>query len=151
MIRKSNKKENTFQVLQFSAIGGMNALIDIGTLNLLLFFWYADNNEILLLFNTIAYTLAVTNSYLFNANLTFRKKASKNKKELIFFCIQAFVSLGISNLVFIGGIALLGLFSIPVFVQNNIAKGAAMFLSSTASFFFMRYFVFRRNVSKRIK
>ncbi|MFC4023381.1 GtrA family protein [Oceanobacillus longus] len=148
MIRKSNKKETTFQVAQFSAIGVMNALIDIGTLNLLLFFWYTDNNEILLLFNTIAYTLAVTNSYLFNANLTFRKKASKNKKELIFFCIQAIVSLGISNLVFIGGVALLGFFSIPIFVQNNIAKGAAMFLSSTASFFFMRYFVFRRNVSK---
>lgn len=144
MLHKSNRKETTFQVVQFSAIGGMNALIDIGTLNILLFFWSTSDNQLLILFNTIAYTLAVTNSYLCNANLTFRKKSSKNKKELLFFCLQALVSLGISNLVFIGGIALLGSFPIPAFVQNNIAKGVAMFLSSAASFFFMRYFVFRR-------
>lgn len=84
MSKKTKGKETTFQVLQFSAIGGINALIDIGTLNLLLLIWPTSDNEILTVFNTIAYTLAVTNSYLFNSNLTFRKKSNKNRKEILF-------------------------------------------------------------------
>ncbi|WP_010648624.1 GtrA family protein [Oceanobacillus massiliensis] len=149
MPHKTKRKDTTFQVIQFSAIGGVNALIDIGTLNLLLLMWPTTDNQLLTLYNTIAYTLAVTNSYLFNSNLTFRKRASKNKKEMVFFCLQAIASLVISNVVLLGGIALLDLISIPMFIQQNIAKGAAMFLSSTASYFFMRYFVFRKKEGRK--
>ncbi|WP_067729466.1 GtrA family protein [Oceanobacillus damuensis] len=148
MPKKPKRKETVLEIMQFSAIGGSNALIDIGALNLMLFVWPTNDNQLLLLFNTIAYTLAVTNSYVFNANLTFRKRSIKNKKEIIFFSIQALASLIISNIVFIGGSALLGLLPIPVLLQHNIAKGAAMVLSSSASFFFMRYFVFQGKTSK---
>ncbi|RKQ12891.1 GtrA family protein [Oceanobacillus bengalensis] len=138
------KREIVVQAILFSLIGGLNALIDIGSLNLILYFWPTENSLYLLLFNTIAYILAVTNSYLWNSNLTFRKNASKNKRELTLFIIQAFVSLMISNVVFVGGAFLLGILPIPTIAEQNIAKGTAMIISSAASFLFMRYYVFRK-------
>ncbi|WP_085993904.1 GtrA family protein [Oceanobacillus senegalensis] len=141
-------RELIIQIIQFSLIGGLNALIDIGSLNLLLFLWPTENSLFLLLFNTIAYILAITNSYLWNSNWTFRKTSTKNKKEAVYFLIQAVVSLIISNIVFVGGSFILGILPVPTIAEQNIAKGAAMVISSAASFIFMRYFVFQKNRKK---
>ncbi|RKQ33527.1 GtrA family protein [Oceanobacillus halophilus] len=138
-------REVVIQVLQFSLIGGLNALIDIGSLNLLLLFWPTENSLFLLLFNTIAYLLAITNSYIWNSNWTFRKTSSKNRKEAVYFLIQALASLIISNIVFVGGAFLLAILAIPTIAEQNIAKGSAMIISSAASFIFMRYFVFKKH------
>ncbi|WP_156290084.1 GtrA family protein [Oceanobacillus salinisoli] len=149
----TKNREIVFQAIQFSLIGILNALIDIGSLNLLLFLWPTENSLFLLLFNTISYMLAVANSYLWNSNLTFRKTASKNRKEAFYFLIQALISLIISNIVFVGGSFFLGILPIPTIAEQNIAKGAAMIISSAASFIFMRYFVFQkgRTVSYHLK
>ncbi|RLL42735.1 GtrA family protein [Oceanobacillus piezotolerans] len=144
----SKNREIIIQALQFSLIGGLNALIDIGSLNLMLLFWPTENSLYLLLFNTISYTLAVANSYLWNSSWTFKNTSSKQKQEVFFFVLQALASLVISNIVFVGGSFLLGISPIPAIAEQNIAKGAAMIISSGASFFFMRYFVFRKNRSK---
>lgn len=134
--------KSILQVAHFSVIGLFNALVDIGSLNLLLIIWPTTDKQMLLLFNSIAYTLAVTNSYIWNSRLTFREHAEFNTREKIFFVGQAIVSLLISNTVFILGVSILELLPLSHWITNNIAKGLAMFLSSTASFFFMKYLVF---------
>lgn len=141
MPRKSRLK-GMLQVAHFSVIGVMNALVDIGTLNLFLIVWPTTDKRMLLLYNTIAYSLAVTNSYIWNSRLTFREHAEFNTREKIYFVGQAIVSLLISNTVFIVGVSVLELWPISHWITNNIAKGLAMFLSSAASFFFMKYLVF---------
>ncbi|WP_138418480.1 GtrA family protein [Aquibacillus sediminis] len=145
-------KKVKVQVLQFGFIGVTNAIVDIVSLNILLFIWPTTQSNLLFVFNTIAYTLAIVNSYIWNKKYTFSHRANSGAKEMILFIIQAIIALVISNLVFIGMVQLLtkqSLMQIPMFINQNIAKGTAMFLSSSASFFLMKFFVFRKSHQRK--
>ncbi|WP_066175745.1 GtrA family protein [Bacillus marinisedimentorum] len=138
------RRKGPFQFMQFSAIGVMNAAVDIVSLNILLFLFPTKNDILLTVYNTTAYSLAVLNSYFFNSRLTFKhgKRTGGVKWK---FVAQALVSLGISNLVFIGSIELLGAYTgLRIFIIHNISKALAMLLSFSASFFFMKYLVFTK-------
>lgn len=135
---------NIQQVLQFLFVGSLNALIDLGFLNILLIIWPTTNEIQLILFNTIAYLLAITNSYIWNTRLAFRHHARNDTREKVYFFIQAGLSLIISNLSFYGGIHILTLFSLSNWQIQNISKIFAMATPSCASFLFMKYFVFKR-------
>ncbi|SDK06776.1 GtrA family protein [Sediminibacillus albus] len=140
------------QILQFSFIGLANAGIDIGTLNLLLLLWPTEKTSLLLVFNTIAYILAILNSYFWNSKYTFKQNANLNTKEIGLFSLQAAVALAVNNIVFIGMSKML--IHLPwlssVLLINNISKGAAMFLSFSTSFLLMKYIVFRKEKNKQL-
>ncbi|SEQ92449.1 Putative flippase GtrA (transmembrane translocase of bactoprenol-linked glucose) [Virgibacillus subterraneus] len=142
---QNKKNKGPFQFLQFSVIGVSNAGIDIGTLNLLLLLFHTDERGLLLLFNTIAYTLAVANSYFWNASFTFQHSAKGSNRQRILFIVQGIVSLGVNNLVFIASNTLLESFGVPNWLRYNVAKGLAMLLSFIASFFMIKYFVFKKS------
>ncbi|GGK06593.1 hypothetical protein GCM10007063_31470 [Lentibacillus kapialis] len=148
---QQKQKRGPLQFLQFGVIGFANAGIDIGTLNLLLIFFHTDDRMLLLLYNTIAYSLAVANSYFWNASITFKRSAKGNNRQRILFIIQGLVSLGVSNLVFLGTNELLDYTAVPNWLRYNIAKGLAMFLSFLASFFMVKYFVFKDFGNRFIK
>ncbi|UJL47505.1 GtrA family protein [Virgibacillus sp. NKC19-16] len=143
-MRQHKRKKGPFQFLQFSVIGVANAAIDIGTLNLLLLLFHTEGSSMLVLYNTIAYTLSVANSYFWNASITFRNSAEGSKRQRITFIIQAIVSLGVNNLVFLGVNSLLVALGVPGWLRYNVAKGIAMFLSFCSSFFMIKYFVFKK-------
>ncbi|WP_377891088.1 GtrA family protein [Alkalihalobacillus sp. R86527] len=145
-MKQSQKAKGSKQVISFSAIGIMNALVDIGALNLLMLLFPTDDRIQLIIYNSIAYTLAITNSYFWNAKLTFPSKAIYDRRQVILFLVQAVIALGVSNLVFYGALFLFDLewLSIPNYIERNIAKGLAMFLSSASSFFMMKHIVFPR-------
>ncbi|MDC3412327.1 GtrA family protein [Aquibacillus sp. 3ASR75-11] len=141
-------QKTKIQIIQFSFIGIANALIDIGSLNVLLFLWPTEGASTLLIFNTISYTLAIINSYIWNSKYTFSHRANFNYKQIGLFTFQALIALLVSNLVFIGFYELLkdGFFiQVPKFINHNISKGVAMFLSSSTSYLLMRYLVFRKS------
>ncbi|MGP4108605.1 GtrA family protein [Virgibacillus sp. L01] len=141
---QEKRKKGPLQFLQFSAIGVANAGIDIGTLNLLLLLFHSDEKGLLLLYNTIAYTLAVANSYFWNARFTFQHSAKGSNRQRILFIVQGIVSLGVNNLVFMVSNTLMESFGVPNWLRYNIAKGLAMLLSFVASFFMIKYFVFKK-------
>ncbi|WP_026772358.1 GtrA family protein [Sediminibacillus sp. JSM 1682029] len=141
------------QIIQFSFIGLANAAIDIGVLNLLLWIWPTEETRMLFIFNTIAYFLAIMNSYIWNVKYTFSHHARINTKELGLFSLQAIVAWVINNVVFIGLSKLLFQFSalsLPSFFVHNVAKGAAMFLSFSTSFLLMKFIVFRKKKVKKV-
>ncbi|WP_273836141.1 GtrA family protein [Guptibacillus sedimenti] len=137
------------QVMSFSAIGVMNALVDIGALNLLMLFFPTDDRIQLIMYNTISYVLAITNSYFWNAKLTFPSKAIHDRKQVLLFLLQAVIALGISNLVFYGALLIFEWISLPRYIERNISKGLAMLLSSASSFFMMKHLVFPRTKPKQ--
>ncbi|RPF53300.1 GtrA family protein [Aquisalibacillus elongatus] len=143
------KKKGPLQFLQFSAIGAANAGIDIGTLNLLLILFPTDEKWLLVLFNTIAYSLAIINSYFWNARFTFQRSAEGSKKQRSLFIVQGIISLGVSNVVFIASHSLISFTEIPNWLRYNISKGLAMFLSFLSSFFMIKYIVFKDFESNR--
>ena len=132
------------QIFEFIFVGGLNALIDLIFLNILLLIWPTTNETRLIIFNTVAYLLAITNSYIWNSRVAFRNHARKDVREKVYFFIQAGISLIISNLVFVGGMQLLTRFRLSIWQIQNISKAFAMVTPSFASFLFMKYFVFRR-------
>ncbi|WP_407307035.1 GtrA family protein [Desulfosporosinus sp. SB140] len=132
------------QFLQFILVGSLNALIDLGFLDIALLLWPTNNPTLLIIFNTVAYLLAIMNSYIWNSRIAFRNHARKDFREKVYFFIQAGVSLIISNLVFLGGIHFLTLCRLSVWFIQNISKVLAMVTPSIASFLFMKYFVFKR-------
>ncbi len=131
--------------MSFSAIGVLNALVDIGALNLLMLLFPTDDRIQLITYNTISYVLAIINSYFWNAKLTFPSKAIHDRKQVLFFLIQAVIALGISNLVFYGALLAFEWITFPRYIERNISKGLAMFLSSASSFFMMKHLVFPRS------
>lgn len=136
------------QVLQFSSIGAINAVVDIGVLNLFLIIWPTSDNMELLLFNSLAYFLAIANSYYWNSKYTFQRFSDLGAREIGLFLSQAFVAWLVNNLVFIGMLNFLEaqeFMSLPAIVYRNTAKAVAMLLSFTASFFMMKFVVFRYN------
>lgn len=143
-MEKQKRKKNPLQFLQFSVIGIANAGIDIGTLNLLLFLFQTEEKGLLILYNTIAYTLAVLNSYFWNASITFKKTAIGNNQQRVKFIVQALVSLGVNNLVFIVSTMLLETLGTPKWLHYNVAKGLAMFFSFITSFIMIKYYVFKQ-------
>ncbi|SFE79639.1 GtrA family protein [Alteribacillus iranensis] len=143
-MKRDKKRRGPFQFMQFSVIGAANAGIDIGTLNLLLLLFPTEDRMVLAAFNTIAYSLAVANSYFWNAYITFRHASEKSNRQRIAFILQGLVSLGINNLVFLGLSELFQMIGVPRWIRYNLAKGTAMFLSFTASFFMIKYFVFKK-------
>ncbi len=136
------------QVMSFSVIGVMNALVDIGALNLLMLLFPTDDRIQLIMYNTISYVLAIINSYFWNAKLTFPSKAIHDKKQVLLFLVQAIIALGISNLVFYGALLIFEWITLPRYIERNISKGLAMFLSSASSFFMMKHLVFPRTKPK---
>lgn len=138
---KRNKR-GLIQYANYSVIGLLCAALDLLVLNSLLVLFPTRDTSLLALFNTVAYTAAVTNSYIWNSKYTF--KVRKSKKQLIPFISQAIVSMFIANGIFLAGIWLfdkLPLF--PGWIDTNIAKGLSMYASFQASFFFNKYIVFR--------
>ncbi|KMM39513.1 GtrA family protein [Guptibacillus hwajinpoensis] len=147
-MKQSGIGKGSKQVMSFSAIGVMNALVDIGALNLLMLFFPTDDRIQLIVYNTIAYTLAITNSYFWNAKLTFPSKAIHDRKQVLLFLVQAIIALGISNLVFYGALLIFEWLTFPRYIERNISKGLAMLLSSASSFFMMKHLVFPRTKQK---
>jgi putative flippase GtrA len=136
-------KKDVLQFARFSLLGAMNGAIDLIVLNLLLQLWLHTNAWDLILGNSLAYSVAVLNSYVWNARLTFRRESSFKAREKVFFIAQAMVSLLISNGVFLLFSYLLGLSTLPLWLVHNGAKGISMALSSLCSFFFMKIYVFK--------
>ncbi|AQQ53386.1 GtrA family protein [Planococcus lenghuensis] len=140
-------KQGLLQFANYGLIGILCAGLDLLVLNALLIFFPTTDPFLLALFNTIAYTAAVSNSYYWNAKYTFKVK--KSRKQLIPYIGQAAVSLLISNLVFLAGLWALGRLSwFPGWIDTNIAKGLSMYASFQASFFFNKYLVFRTAAQK---
>ncbi|GAB4073817.1 hypothetical protein GCM10028778_13200 [Barrientosiimonas marina] len=140
---QQKQKKGPKQFLQFGTVGIANAAIDIGALNLLLILFHTDVKWLLLVYNTIAYMLAIANSYYWNARFTFKHSAEGSNRQRILFIVQGLVSLVVSNLVFLGANELLQLIDTNNWLRYNVSKGLAMFLSFLASFFMVKYFVFK--------
>lgn len=142
-MENSKKSRTPIQTLQFTIIGASNALVDIGSLNLLLLVHPTDQGSTLTLFNTLAYCLAVGNSYIWNSRITFRHASKGSNKQRLGFFLQGLVSLLINNGIFLVFNLFFQTIGMPAWIRHNLSKILAMFASFLASFFMIKYLVFK--------
>ncbi len=84
--------KTTKQFSKFAIVGLGNTLIDIGLLNLLLF-WHWD----VMIANSLAFIAAAINGFLWNKYWTFGDTVGDWRKQLPFYLLIVTVGLGISN------------------------------------------------------
>ncbi len=130
---------------EFSVVGVANAVVDLGTLNLLLWLWPTAAPTWLALYNTLALILANANSYFWNSIWTFRKQSQRADpgQKTVGFGAQALLNVGANNVLFWMAVELLATTTLPVVVGQNMAKVVSTIGASALSFLVLRYIVFR--------
>jgi putative flippase GtrA len=131
--------------VKFLSVGCLNAIVDLGVLNLLLWCHPTHTPWLLTLYNTVAVTCAVLNSYVWNRFWTFRDQARGDKREFLLYIVQALMSIVLNDAVLTATAAWLDTLHrlSPVWV-DNLAKGTAMLTSSSVTYLCLRWWVFRR-------
>ncbi|HEX6710224.1 MAG TPA: GtrA family protein [Rubrobacter sp.] len=129
---------------QFSLVGASNALVDLGTLNLLLLALPTQSPATLVLYNLLALVLANANSYVWNSMWTFRHHARHDARQVGMFAAQAALGIGVGSLVlWLVARGLVSYEGLSPLVAGNAAKLVSMAVGSTTSFVILRFFVFR--------
>lgn len=124
-------------------MGVGNALVDVGTLNLLLWLFPAGGTPRIVAYNGVALLLANANSYLWNTLWTFGDKARGDWRQRVLFAGQALVNVAINAGLFWLTISLvLGYADLSSTVAGNVAKVLSTVVAFTVSFFILRHLVF---------
>jgi putative flippase GtrA len=128
---------------EFSVVGVGNAVVDLGTLNLLLWLWPTGDSGMLALYNTAALVCANANSYLWNTTWTFRGQAKRTDplQMRVGFGVQALLNIGVNNALFWVAAGWLAATPLPVVVGQNVAKVISTVVASALSFLALRYVV----------
>lgn len=126
-------------------MGAANAVVDLRTLNLLLWLWPTAAPAWLALYNTLPLILANANSYFWNSVWTFKNQSRRADpgQKTIGFGAQALLNVGVNNVLFWVAVELLAAPTLPVVVGQNMAKVVSMIGASALSFLMLRYIVFR--------
>lgn len=143
MSARQRLRRFTARAWRFSAVGVGNALVDIGTLNLLLWLFPAEGSLRIALYNVVALVLANVNSYLWNSLWTFRENARGDTRQRMLFAGQALVNIGVNaGLFWLTLNLILGYADLSSTVAANLAKLLSTVVAFTVSFSIMRHLVF---------
>jgi len=143
--KREKMKQGSIRFSKFSMVGLLNAVVDIGVLNLFLWLQPTREPDLLLLYNGVALVLANANSYVWNTMWTFRGRSEHGLRQTTLFVLQAVLNIAVSSGIFWALIhPLLTDTDIPAYLVGNVAKIISVVVASTMSFFLMRYLVFSR-------
>lgn len=133
------------QFVKFGIIGGLNAMIDLGVLNLLIHYsgiaagsWYS-------VFKSVSFCVAVVNSYFWNKYWTFRSESGVAGVEFTKFFLVNFLAFALN----VGGASLLVNLigapeGFPVKLWANVGAISMVFISMFVNFIGMKFIVFKK-------
>lgn len=133
------------QFVKFGIVGGLNALIDLGVLNLLIGLTGVSTGIGYSAFKSTSFLVAVTNSYFWNKFWTFRSTEESSAGELVKFLLVNLggfaINVGAASFVVnvIGAPA-----GISASLWANIGAVSAVFFTLFWNFIGMKFIVFRR-------
>ncbi|CAN5441216.1 MAG: GtrA family protein [Actinomycetota bacterium] len=141
--KKEKLKKGGARFSKFSVVGGVNAAVDIGVLNILLVLGPTRETTTIVLYNAVALVLANVNSYVWNSLWTFRGRAAFDSYQTMTFLGQALINIGVSSLLFYILVRpVMVNTEVSAYVAGNVAKVVSISVASTISYFLMRYLVF---------
>lgn len=139
-----SRRHSAKRYTKFVLVGICNAVVDLAVLNFLMLVIHDHSSFALVVDNSVAVSCAILNSYALNRKWTFADRTDGSPREGVLFLAQAVLNIGLNDWILAWCASYL-VFSrdVPIFISSNISKALAMFLSSTVSYFFMRWIVFR--------
>jgi len=140
-----------WQFVRFGMVGILNTLIDVLALNILLWQFPTHNANLLLIYNSLAYTLGALNSFCLNKYWTFKRKRSTTGGEVVRFAIINVIGIACNDIT----IWVVARILHPLISSNilwaNISKLSAISVTLLVSYFGMRLWVFANAPQKRQK
>jgi len=85
------------QFIRFSIVGGLNTSLDLLILNALLWLFPTTSTILILLFNSLAYSLGAVNSFLFNKYWTFAHQQRIKWSEVRRFAVTTLLGIGCND------------------------------------------------------
>jgi putative flippase GtrA len=135
-------KSTVRQFLRYCLVGGANTIIDLLTLNILLWCLPTNNVQVLALYNSFAYTSGALSSFFLNKYWTFRRKQRTTSRETVRFAISLLLEVIYSSvLVWLAGKALQP-FITNITLWANTSKLIAVVVGTVISYSFMRFWTF---------
>lgn len=140
-----------WQFLHYCLVGGVNTLIDIFVLNVLLWCFPTHNVQVLVAYNSVAYSCGAVSSFFLNKYWTFRRTHKPTGREVGRFVVSVLLELLYSNvLVWFAGKALQP-FIANTTLWGNAAKLIAVVNGAVLSYILMRFWIFAGGSKKRRK
>jgi putative flippase GtrA len=130
------------QLVRFGIVGGANTAIDLLILNSLLWLFPTTNTILVLLFNSLAYSLGAVNSFLFNKYWTFAHWQRTTWSEMRRFAITTFLGMVCNDLLIWSANNLFHPLISNTALWMNISKIVAIAGTVFISFLGMRLWVF---------
>jgi len=144
-------KVSLWQFARFSVVGILNTLIDVITLNILLWRFPTHNANLLLVYNSLAYIFGALNSFCLNKYWTFRQRNGTTSGEIVRFVVLSFAGILCNDSIF----WLVARSLHPLITNNllwaNISKGMAVVGTMTISYLGMRLWVFTKSTDQKSK
>ena len=130
------------QMLRFGLVGSLNTLIDLAVLNCLLWLWPTHRNSVLLLDNSIAFSIGAINSFLLNKYWTFQRTGYPDAREITRFALTTLAALACNDAILwlISGLLHPVFLSAPLWA--NVSKLGAIAGTVLLSYLGMRLWVF---------
>ncbi len=138
-----------WQFVRFGIVGTLNTIIDILMLNILLWRFPTHDANLLLLYNSIAYTLGALNSFSLNKYWTFQRRQTISGGELVRFALVNVAGILCNDSI----IWMVARTLHPLIVSNllwaNASKLAAISGTMIVSYLGMRLWVFASKPQER--
>jgi putative flippase GtrA len=144
-------KASLLQFARFSVVGILNTLIDVITLNILLWRFPTHNANMLLIYNSLAYFLGTLNSFCLNKYWTFKQRNGTTSGEIVRFVVLSVAGILCSDI-----FLWLAAKSLHPLITNNllwanISKAIAIAGTMTISYLGMRLWVFTERTDQKRK
>jgi len=148
----SHPWSSTFrQFLRYCLVGGVNTAIDLLTLNILLWRFPTNNVQVLVVYNSFAYSSGAVSSFFLNKYWTFRHKQRTTRREVVRFAIILLFEVLYSNgLVWLAGKALQPVIANPM-IWGNTSKLLAVAVGAVITYIFMRFWTFASGPQNQAK
>jgi putative flippase GtrA len=138
----ANNKPVLWQFVRFCSVGGLNTGLDLVVFNLFLVLCPTHNSLWLLGYNSIAYAVGASNSFLCNKYWTFRERTAITSTQLVRFALITGVGILCNDLGLCLATHILTLLALSGVVWTNAAKIGAIGGSFLVSYMGMRTEVF---------
>jgi putative flippase GtrA len=130
-------------------VGGVNTGFDVLTLNILLLGFPTNNVQVLVIYNSVAYTSGAVSSFFLNKYWTFRHKRRTTRREVVRFAITLFLEVLYSNALVWGAGKVLQPFITNPTLWGNASKLVAVTGGVVISYIFMRFWTFASGTQDR--
>lgn len=134
-----------WQFLRFCLVGGLNTFIDILIFNLIVWSFPTQDSGLLIIYNSVAYTVGALNSFCWNKLWTFRQRSSASSDQVTRFILVTSMGIICNDAFLWLATSILNSLSLSSFIWINVAKISAIAGSVAVSYLGMRFSVFTKS------